>query len=262
RWFSAATQVGAMITICTAMTAIAWVSNIGSSHPNALVSRNSCPRPAAPSPPRRSPPRARPAAARRSARSCARGDGADHLRGPCRAWCGRRRRSGPGAGTVEPESAEPGYRGPGTDAGGGGEALTGSILVVPEDAGRQARGPRPGRYGSAPLSARRIALGSGGAGPGRVGRARCGAPAAAGHPAGPARRPESRAQGQGSHRCHGPCLRAGASGVAASASAFVACRQVACLLAVVGCEVAALAAVVGCEVAALATVVGCEVAAL
>lgn len=126
--------------MCTAMTAIARVSNIGSSHPNALVSRNSCPRPAAPSPPRRSPPRARPAAARRSARSCARGDGADHLRGPCRAWCGRRRRSGPGAGTVEPESAEPGYRGPGTDAGGGGEALTGSILVVPEGAGRQARG--------------------------------------------------------------------------------------------------------------------------
>lgn len=193
-----------MITICTAMTAIAWVSNIGSSHPNALVSRNSCPRPATPSPPRRSPPRARPAAARRSARSCARGDGADHLRGPCRAWCGRRRRSGPGAGTVEPESAEPGYRGPGTDAGGGGEALTGSILVVPEDAGRQARGPRPGRYGSAPLSARRIALGSGGAGPVRLSPALCDSGSSADHPAAHAQRPESRKQGQESHRCHVP----------------------------------------------------------
>src|SRR5690625_1384613 len=178
-----------MITICTAMTAIAWVSNIGSSHPNALVSRNSCPRPATPSPPRRSPPRARPAAARRSARSCARGDGADHLRGPCRAWCGRRRRSGPGAGTVEPESAEPGYRGPGTDAGGGGEALTGSILVVPEGAGGQARGPRPGRYGSAPLSARRIALGSGGGGAVGVRPAPRGSRASAGHPLARAQRP-------------------------------------------------------------------------
>src|SRR5699024_11283617 len=78
------------------------------------------------------------------------------------------------------------YRGPGTDAGGGGEALTGSILVVPEDAGRQARGPRPGRYGSAPLSARRIALGSGGGGPVRLRPAPCSSGASAGHPAAPA----------------------------------------------------------------------------
>src|SRR5699024_1383838 len=66
-----------------------------------------------------------------------------------------------------------------------------------------------------------------------------------------AQRPESRKQGEESHHCHVPWLRAGASEVAASASAFVACRRDAGLLAVVGCGVAALAAVVGCEVAAL-----------
>src|SRR5699024_10976683 len=105
--------------------------------------------------------------------------------------------------------------------------------------------------GSAPLSARRIALGSGGGGAGGVSPALCGPGVSAGPPAARAPPPRSRPQGQESHPRPAARPRAGARGVAPSASAFVACRQVACLLAVVGCEVAALVTVVGCEVAAL-----------
>src|SRR5699024_2188068 len=78
-----------------------------------------------------------------------------------------------------------------------------------------------------------------------------------GRPRGAARgpaRPRRAREGPAATRPHAAAGRARAPPAAlppSPAAAFVACRQVACLLAVVGCEVAALVTVVGCEVAAL-----------